>query len=65
MTNNIEASIKNLAENYGTDDLLTAYIMRTLNVSCEVASDMVYRVDYALEMMLDEIIESENEEEEE
>ena len=63
MANNVEEAIKNLAESYGTYDLLTAYIMRTLNVSCEIASDMVYRVDYALEIMLDEMIESEEEEE--
>ena len=56
--------VTNLAENYGTYDLLTAYIMRTLNVSYEVAEDIVYNVDYDLEIRLNEMFEGEEEEEE-
>ena len=48
-------SIKELAENYGTFDLLTAYIMRTAGVSEEVATDMVYRIDTDLERWLEEL----------
>ena len=57
-------TIKELADNYGTLDLLTAYIMRTTNVSEEVAADLVYQIDMDLERCLEEVM-FENEEEEE
>lgn len=49
-------SIKELAENYGTLDLLTAYIMRTANVGEEMATDMVYKIDMDLERWLEELV---------
>jgi hypothetical protein len=55
--------VTNLAENYGTYDLLTAYIMRTLHVSYEFASDVICQVDYDLERWLCEMIANEEEEE--
>ena len=57
-------SIKELAENYGTFDLLTAYIMRTAGVSEEVSADMVYTVDTDLERWLEELTYEDDEEEE-
>lgn len=57
-------TVKELADNYGTLDLLTAYIMRTANVSEEVAADLVYQIDMDLERCLEEVM-CENEEEEE
>ena len=57
-------SIKELTENYGTLDLLTAYIMGTANVSEETAEDMVYQIDMDLERWLDELIYEDEEEEE-
>lgn len=48
-------SIKELAENYGTLDLLAAYVMRTSNVSEEVAVDMVYKIDMDLERWIEEL----------
>ena len=58
-------SIKELAENYGTHDLLTAYIMRTANVNEDTASDILYDIDIELEHWIEDILEStENYEEE-
>ena len=57
-------TVKELAENYGTLDLLAAYIMRTANVSEERVADLVYLIDMDLERCLEEIM-YENEEEEE
>lgn len=49
-------SIKELAEKYGTLDLLTAYIMRTANVNEDFANDLVYEIDTELERWLEDII---------
>ena len=57
-------TVKELAENYGTLNLLTAYIMRTVNVSEEVAAEMVYEVDMDFERLLEELTYNNNEEEE-
>ena len=46
-------TVKELAENYGALDLLTAYIMRTAGVSEEQADDMVYSIDFDLDRYLD------------
>lgn len=54
-------TVKELAENYGTYDLLIAYIMRTANVSEEVANEIIYEFDYATEMHLMEFLERWNE----
>ena len=57
-------TVKELAENYGTLDLLTAYIMRTSNVSEEVAENLVYQIDMDLECCLEEIMYEDEKEEE-
>ena len=54
--------VTNLAESYGTYDLLTAYIMRTLHVSYEFASDVVCMVDCDIERFLCESITNAEEE---
>lgn len=54
-------TIKRLANNYGTFDLLAAYIMRTIGVDEEKAKDMAYVVDMDLERMLEEMIDNEEE----
>lgn len=46
--------VDKLAENYGTHDLLTAYIMRTAKVSQDQASEWVYPVDFDLVHWLEE-----------
>ena len=50
----MEMTIAELAENYGTLDLLTAYIMRTAGVDEELAADWVVDVDGGLERILEE-----------
>ena len=50
-------TIKELSEKYGALDLLTAYIMRTGNVSEEVAADMVYSFDMDNERHLQQVLE--------
>ena len=55
-------SIKKLSENYGTYDLLTAYIMRTVDVDEEKATGIVYQLDLDLERRIEESIENEDEE---
>ena len=47
-------TIEELAENYGTLDLLTAYIMRTANVSLVKAKEWVHDIDGGLERILEE-----------
>ena len=49
-----QLTIQELAENYGTYDLLTAYIMRTANINEEKAKDIVYKLDIYLEPWIDE-----------
>ena len=58
-------TIAELATNYGTLDLLTAYIMRATGVEEEIASDWVYDIDFDIERRLDEMREDEAECEEE
>lgn len=55
-------SIQQLADNYGTLDLLNAYIMRTANVNEETAIDILYQIDFELERWIDELILGEDEE---
>ena len=54
-------TVKELSEQYGAMDLLTAYIMRTGCVSEEKAADMVYMFDqdteYHLRQILDDDLE--------
>lgn len=47
-------TIQELAENYGTYDLLTAYIMRTANINEEKTKNIVYKLDINLERWIDE-----------
>lgn len=55
-------SIQQLAENYGTLNLLTAYIMRTANVNEETAINILYQIDFELERWIDELMSGEDEE---
>lgn len=55
-------SIQQLADNYGTLDLLNAYIMRTANVNEETAINILYQIDFELERWIDELISDEDEE---
>lgn len=57
-------TIAELAEHYGTLDLLTAYIMRTAGVTEEQASDVVCEVDFDTERWLEELFEEDEEEDE-
>ena len=50
-------TVKELSEQYGAMDLLTAYIMRTGGVSEEVAEEMVYLFDQDTEIHLQQILE--------
>ena len=50
-------TVKELSEQYGSLDLLTAYIMATGNVSEEVAAEMVYSFDMDNEIHLQQILE--------
>ena len=47
--------IAELAEKYGSLDLLTAYIMRTANVSQEKAEERVVDLDFSIEQQLSEL----------
>lgn len=55
-------SIQQLADNYGTLDLLNAYIMRTANVNEETAINILYQIDFELERWIDELMSGEDEE---
>lgn len=57
-------TIAELAKNYGTLDLLTAYVMRTANVEEDVAADWAYGIDFDIERRLDEIREDEEDDDE-
>ena len=50
-------TVKELSEQYGAMDLLTAYIMRTGGVSEETAEEMVYLFDQDTERHLQQILE--------
>lgn len=50
-------TVKELSEQYGALDLLTAYIMRTGGVSEEKAEEMVYMFDMNAEHHLQQILE--------
>ena len=50
-------TVKELSEQYGAMDLLTAYIMRTGGVSEEVAEEMVYLFDMDTERHLQQILD--------
>lgn len=50
-------TVKELSEQYGALDLLTAYIMRTGGVSEEQAEEMVYLFDQDTEIHLQQILE--------
>ncbi len=50
-------TVKELSEQYGALDLLTAYIMRTGGVSEEEAEEMVYLFDQDTEHHLQQILE--------
>ena len=50
-------TVKELSEQYGALDLLTAYIMRTGGVSEEEAEEMVYMFDMDTERHLQQILE--------
>lgn len=50
-------TVKELSEQYGAMDLLTAYIMRTGGVSEETAAEMVYLFDMDTERHLQQILE--------
>lgn len=56
-----QLTIQELAENYGTYDLLTAYIMRTANINEEKAKVIVYKLDIYLERWIDELFEENKE----
>lgn len=58
-------SIKELSENYGTHDLLTAYIMRTANINEDAANDILYNIDMELERWIEDILENTDNYEEE
>jgi hypothetical protein len=59
MTNATEKklTVKELSEQYGAMDLLTAYIMRTGGVSEERAEEMVYMFDQDTEYHLRQILD--------
>lgn len=50
-------TVKELSEQYGALDLLTAYIMRTGGVSEEKAEEMVYMFDQDTEYHLQQILD--------
>ena len=50
-------TVRELSEQYGTLDLLTAYIMRTCGVSEKRAEKMVYMFDQDTERHLQQILE--------
>lgn len=50
-------TVKELSEQYGAMDLLTAYIMRTGGVSEERAEELVYLFDQDTEIHLQQILE--------
>lgn len=52
-------AIERLAKDYGSMDLLTAYIMRTAKVTEGQASDVVNMIDMNTELWLDEIFTEE------
>lgn len=57
------AMVEKLAEDYGTHDLLTAYIMRTAGTTEGCATDILYELDTDLERWIDELLEDEEEDE--
>lgn len=52
-----------LTEEYGTLELLTAYLMRTYNISFERADDNVLLIDTDLERMYEEHLLNDEDEE--
>ena len=58
-------TIEELAQQYGSLDLLTAYLMRNFGVTEAVAEDLLYGADQMLEQMINEKLEEEEEEENE
>ena len=61
MENEKKLTVKELAEQYGAMDLLTAYIMRTGGVSEERAEELVYMFDQDTEYHLQQILEDQME----
>lgn len=53
-------TVKELAENYGSLDLLAAYIMRTSGVSEEQADEVVYTIDYDMDRYLDSVFDEDD-----
>ena len=53
-------SAAELAAQYGSLDLLEAYLIRNFGMTPERAQDLVYKVDTSLELMLDEVLEDED-----
>lgn len=46
-------TIQELADNYGSLDLLTAYLMRNFQMPRERAEDIVYDIDAGIERCMD------------
>lgn len=59
MKNQSAFTIEELSQQYGSLDLLTAYIMRNFGVTETVAEDLVYGADQMLEQMINEKLEDE------
>jgi len=55
-------SIETIAQEYGSIDLLAAYIMRTSQVDEDVALDLAYKLDLELEAELETILDDAEEE---
>ena len=53
-------TVKDLAENYGSLDLLAAYIMRTAGVSEEQADEVVYTIDFDMDRYLDSVFDEDD-----
>lgn len=58
-------TIEELSQQYGSLDLLTAYIMRNFGVTEAVAEDLVCGADQMLEQMINEKLEDDKEDIEE
>lgn len=53
-----ERMIHELADNHGSIDLLTAYLMRNFKMTYEQAEEIVYDIDFGLERAMENRLES-------
>ena len=61
-TINYKDRIIKLIQEYGTHELLTAYLMRTYNVPLERVDEEIYMIDADLERMYEERLTDDDEE---